>query len=237
MLTEFFPDRLWIAQVPLRFLGIEMGTRMTVCRLDSGELWVHSPIEPTLELRQELDALGKVSFIVAPNKLHHLFVLDFLTAYPDAKLFGSPDLPQKRPDIPFNGILGDRSEPGWASEIDQVLVRGNIYFDEVVFFHQNSRTLILTDLCESAHPDSPLSFRIMGRLTGIYDRPGPPIDMKLTFRDKQAAKASLEKVMSWDFDRIIIAHGHLINSQGKEFFRQAYKFILSDQSQEKKDDK
>ncbi|MBC6422082.1 MAG: DUF4336 domain-containing protein [Hormoscilla sp. SP12CHS1] len=174
MLTEFVPDRLWTAQVPLRFYGIEMGTRMTVCRLHSGELWVHSPIAPTKELQQELDALGKVSFIVAPNKLHHLFVLDFLTAYPDAKLFGSPDLPQKRSDIPFHGILGDRSEPGWASEIDQVLVRGNICLDEVVFFHQNSRTLILTDLCESAHADSPLSFRIMGRLTGIYDRPGPP---------------------------------------------------------------
>jgi len=38
MLTEFVPDRLWTAQVPLRFYGIEMGTRMTVCRLHSGEL-------------------------------------------------------------------------------------------------------------------------------------------------------------------------------------------------------
>jgi hypothetical protein len=226
MLKEFVPETLWTAQIPLRFYGIEMGTRMTICRLHNGDLWVHSPIRPDEALRQQIDALGTVRFIVAPNKLHHLFMLDFLACYPNARVFGSPDLPSKRPDIPFDGVLGDQSEPGWAADLDQVPIRGNIYLDEVVFFHRNSRTLILADLCESGHADQPLLTQIAMRVGGVYERPGPPIDIKLLFRDKQATRSSIEKVMDWDFDRMILSHGHLVQSDAKSLFRQAYSFAI-----------
>ena len=226
MLEEFVTDTLWTVQIPLRFYGIEMGTRMTICRLHNGDLWVHSPIKPDEKLRQELDALGTVRFIVAPNKLHHLFVLDFMAVYPDARVFCSPDLPKKRPDIPFESVLGDTPEPGWAADIDQVVIRGHIYLDEVVFFHRNSRTLILADLCESGHADSPPLSRLSARLVGIYEKPGPPIDMKLMFRDKVATRESIEKVMAWDFDKMILSHGHLVRSNAKTVFHQAYDFAL-----------
>ncbi|KIG15533.1 hypothetical protein DB30_05556 [Enhygromyxa salina] len=46
---------------------------MTVIRLDDGRLLLHSPIRCTPELREELDALGSVAFVAAPNRFHHLF--------------------------------------------------------------------------------------------------------------------------------------------------------------------
>ena len=109
--------------------------------------------------------------------------------------------------------------------MDQMIFRGNAFVEEVVFLHRQSRTLILADLLESAHPDSPPLMRLFGRLFGIYEKLGPPLDMKLLFRDRAAARASLERVLSWDFDRIILAHGYLIETDGKRVLREAYSFI------------
>ena len=65
---------LWVSDTPLRFLGLEVGARMTVVRLPDGGLWLHSPVRAAPELVREVQALGPVTCLVAPNKLHHLFV-------------------------------------------------------------------------------------------------------------------------------------------------------------------
>jgi hypothetical protein len=225
-LETFVTDSLWVAQIPLRTYGLEIGTRMTVCRLCSGDLWVHSPINPERELQQQLDLLGRVRFIIAPNRQHHFFIRDFIAAYPDALLFGSTDLPQKFPNLPFDGVLGEQPEPGWSDDLDQVPIRGNIFHDEVVFFHRHSRTLIVTDLCISGHPEQPPFTRFVLWLGGVYQKPGPLLDVKLAYLDKRAARASLEKVMTWDFERMILAHGHLVNSGAKQVFYRAYRFLF-----------
>ncbi len=225
-LETFVTDSLWVAQIPLRTYGLEIGTRMTVCRLSGGDLWIHSPINPDEELRQQLDSLGRVRFIIAPNRQHHFFIRDFIAAYPDALLFGSPDLPQKFRDLPFDGVLGERPEPGWSADLDQVPIRGNIFHDEVVFFHRHSRTLIVTDLCISGHPSQPPFTRFVLWLGGVDQKPGPLLDVKLAYLDKRAASDSIEKVMDWDFDKMILAHGHLVNSGAKQVFERAYRFLL-----------
>ena len=219
-------EELWVAQMPLRTYGLEIGTRMTVCRLASGELWIHSPIKPDEELRQQLDSMGRIQFIIAPNRQHHFFIRDLIAAYPEARLFGSPDLPQKFRDLPFDGVLGERPEPGWSADLDQVPIRGNIFHDEVVFFHRHSRTLIVSDLCISGHPEQPLFTRLVLWLGGVYQKPGPLLDVKLAYLDKKAARASLEKVMNWDFEKMILAHGHLVNSGAKQVVMRAYGFLL-----------
>ena len=205
---------------------VQIGTRMTVCRLSSGDLWVHSPIKPDQELRQQLDSLGRVQFIIAPNRQHHFFIRDLIAAYPDALLFGSPDLPKKFPNLPFDGVLGERPEPGWSDDLDQVPIRGNIFHDEVVFFHRHSRTLIVSDLCISGHPEQPPFTRFVLWLGGVYQKPGPLLDVKLAYLDKKAARSSLEKVMDWDFEHMILAHGHIVNSGAKQVFERAYRFLL-----------
>ena len=226
ILEPFVTDSLWVVQIPLKTYGLEIGTRMTVCRLSNGYLWVHSPIKPDSELQKQLDSLGIVKFIIAPNRQHHFVIRDFIAAYPDALLFGSTDLPQKFPDIPFDGVLGEQPEPGWSDDLDQVPIHGNIFHDEVVFFHRQSRTLIVTDLCISGHPEQPLFTRFVLWLGGVYQKPGPLLDVKLAYLDKKAARSSLKKVMDWDFDGMILAHGHLVTSGAKPIFERAYRFLL-----------
>lgn len=225
-IATFVPNTLWFVEFPLNTYGLDVGTRMTICRLSSGALWVHSPIKPDESLCQQIDSLGSVRFVIAPNRQHHFFIRDFIEAYPDARLFGSPDLPKKCPDLSFDGVLGDTPEPEWMDDIDQVPIRGNFFHDEVAFFHRDSHTLIVADLCMSGHPEQPFLTRLVWWLAGIYQKPGPSIDVKLAYWNKSAARASLKKVMDWDFDKMILSHGHLIDSDAKDVFRRAYEFLL-----------
>jgi len=136
-LRELVPDRLWTCQMPLRLFGVELGTRMSVFRLsdEGGGLWLHSPIALDRPLREELNALGRVRFVVCPNMGHHMFAGEYFGAYPDASFYAAPGLPEKRPDLPFNAVLGDVPELGWAKDLDQALFRGNQMVREVVFCH------------------------------------------------------------------------------------------------------
>ncbi len=226
-MKELVPDRLWIREMPLRLYGIELGTRMSVVRLsgEGGGLWLHSPVALDQRLREELDELGRVRFVVCPNLGHHMFAGDYFAAYPDAGFYAAPGLPEKRSDLPFDGVLGDESELGWTRDLEQAVFRGNRMVREVVFCHQESRTLIVADLVQSADSASPMLTRLEKRLTGTYKRPGMPLPFRLGFRDKAAARASVERILSWDFDRILLCHGPIVESCGKAVFREAYSFL------------
>lgn len=226
-LVPFVPDRMWTAWRPLRFYGIEMGTRMTVLRLGDGSLWVHSPIAPEPDLAAELEALGPVRFVVAPSRLHHLYLRSFADRFPGARLYGSPRLPEKRRDLAFDAVLGDEPDPAWGGELDACALRGHPYLDEVVFLDRPSRTLIVADLCEEGSAEWPLGSRVLARIGGIYERHAPPRDVKLLFRlgDRRAAGRSLARILAWDFDRLVLAHGRLIEAGARELLRRAFAFL------------
>jgi hypothetical protein len=228
-LRELVPDRLWVREMPLRLFGVELGTRMSIVRLSGqvGDLWLYSPVALDRPLREQLDGLGRVRFVVCPNMGHHMFAGEYFAAYPDAGFYAAPGLPEKRSDLPFNGVLGDTPEPGWAKDLEQVVFRGNQMVREVVFCHHESHTLIVADLVQSADSGSPLLTRLVKRLTGTYDRPGLPLPFRFGFRDKAAARVSLERILSWDFDTIVLSHGPIVESGGKAVFRDAYSFLSS----------
>jgi hypothetical protein len=224
-LAPFVEGALWTCWRPLRFHGIEMGTRMTVCRLGNGDLFVHSPVAPDDALVAELDALGPVAHVVAPNKLHHLYFAEFSARHPDATTYGSPDLPARRPDLHFEVVLGDEARPGWSGELDQCAVRGDFFLDEIVFLHRASGTLIVADLCEEGSDEWPWFARLAARAGGIYQKHGPPLDMRWNLRrDKPSLRRAVERILSWNFDAMILSHGRLIESGAKDRFARAYAF-------------
>lgn len=224
-LSPFVPGRIWTLRVPLSFYGIPMGARMTVVRMRGGSLWLHSPVRLTRELAAELAALGPVQFVIAPNRLHHLHVADYVRAYPEAQLYGSPGLPKKRPDLPFQGVLENEPEPEWIDEIDQVPIGGSSYLDEVVFLDREAGVLIVADLLECATREDPWLYRWAARLAGTYGKPGLTRDQRFLLRDRAAARASIERILRWPFDRIVMAHGPLIEFGGKALFREAFDWL------------
>ena len=144
-MITFVPGRIWIEERPQRFFGLPMGTRMTLIKLASGGLFVHSPVAPDEAVEALIAREGPVRFVIAPNRLHHLYLTPFLAAYPEAELWIVEELVKKRRDLAPAGILGDAPEPGWADEIDQCLFAGSIFQNEAIFLDKPSGTLIVVD--------------------------------------------------------------------------------------------
>ncbi len=71
----------------VNFYGMPFTTRMTVVKLESGDLFIHSPIQLKQNLKAELDKLGKVKYLIAPNKIHYWYLDQFQKAYPDSITF------------------------------------------------------------------------------------------------------------------------------------------------------
>jgi hypothetical protein len=220
-------EDLWVAERPQTFYGLPVGTRMTVIRLSGGRLLLHSPVALDPALRSELDALGRVRYAVAPNRVHHLYAGEVAKAYPEARLWVGPGLERKRPDLAYVAVLGDEPPEEWRAEVGQVFFRGRPYENEVTFFHRRSRTLILCDLAFNFGPSAPLATRLWMRLLRSYGRFGPSKLDPLLIRDRGAARESLESILAWDFDRVVVAHGDVLETGGREALRAGYAWLLA----------
>ncbi|MDJ0929239.1 MAG: DUF4336 domain-containing protein, partial [Gammaproteobacteria bacterium] len=148
MLEPFGPSIYFADGPTVSFYGFPYPTRMVVVRLSDGPAWIWSPIALTDELASAVEAIGPVRFIVSPNKIHHLFLAQWAERWPEAQLYAPPGLAKRKPDIPFAAELGDEPDPAWAADIDQVVFHGSLAMEEVVFFHQPSRTAIVCDLIQ-----------------------------------------------------------------------------------------
>ena len=221
-------EEIWVTERSLRVLGLrwlDIGTRMTVIRLADGGLLLHSPVEADAATRAAVDALGPVRCIAAPNDVHHLFAGPWKTAYPQARLLGSPGLPKKRPDLRFDAILGDEPDPCCAGAIEQVWLRGAPYMNEIAFFHARSRTLLLTDLAFHPTPASSASLRRWTSLTRVRDGFGPNALVRIFIRDRRAMRASIDRVLAWDFDRVTVTHGEVLEHGGRTALAKAYAWL------------
>jgi hypothetical protein len=43
--------------------------------------------------------------------------------------------------------------------------------------------------------------------------------------DHVAARASVEQILQWDFDRVIVSHGDVLESGGRERVRGAFAYL------------
>jgi len=219
-LFEYHKNTIWIKEYPIHYAGTRFNARMTIIRLTNGNLFIHSPCEIDARTKAAIESLGQVDFIVAPGSYHFLYIGSAQQAFPQAETFICPGIERKRPDIEFDWFLGDRPDPRWEKDFDQVLVRGNKYIWEVAFFHKPARTLILVDLIENftdETEDVSWSLAAWWKLVfHMWGHPKPAPEYQLGWKDKSAARKSLLKILDWDFDRIIISHGDLIENDARE---------------------
>ncbi len=73
-------EDLWTVRRAQRFIGVELGSRMTVIRLAADDLLLYSPVALDGSLCDQLAAIGRVRYVVAPNRMHHLHVADYFAA-------------------------------------------------------------------------------------------------------------------------------------------------------------
>jgi hypothetical protein len=199
---------------------------MTVVRLASGELFVHSPARLTAALRTTLDRLGEVRFVVPASNLHgHLYMEQYRATYSRGELWAASLLAGRRRDLAFDGLLGSVPDPRWAEDLDQAAFMGSRFLDEIVFLHRESRTLITGDTYLNIGPGGPLPARLWSRGLRLRGRAGPTPLFRFAVRNRHAARRSVERILEWDFDRIVSGHGEIVESGGREAFRDAWAWL------------
>lgn len=202
-------EDVWIVNGPsvvFRVCGctIPCPTRMTIVRLPGRRLWLHSPVVFSSVLATELEVLGQIDWIAAPNRLHRSHIDAWASAYPSARLHGflsaGRETEERTPDVEF------------AIEGDLEWVRVELgRFSELVFFHRHSRTLIVADLlqvfeAERVRPWLARWLLVASGATG--PDPRPSLEVRWAARRHAAAAApAIRQIHEWEPNSIVLSHG------------------------------
>lgn len=202
---------VWVYEQPFSLFGVRVGVRSTLIRLEDGRLWLHSPGPVDDALAAEIDALGPVAAVVAPNLFHHLYAGAAAKRWPDATLYATPGLSQKQPALSGAEALAERPPELWRHQLDQVLIGGMPKANEQVFFHRESKTLIVSDLLFNLRNSDHWWTRTFMGWNGAYGALAVSRFFKSNIKDASAARAGADRVLQWDFKRVILAHGEVLD--------------------------
>jgi hypothetical protein len=229
-------EGVWIVDSgPIHVLGMPLPVRMTVIRLSGGDLWLHSPTPFNDSLKRELEQLGRIRHLVAPNVAHWSFLQDWQRACPDAETWAAPELRErtqvKKAGLRLDRDLGDTASDAWAGEIEQAVVPGGLGFREVDFFHKPTRTLVLTDLIVNLEPDKlPWLMRGAASLAGVVAPNGKaPAYLRLIIRmRRQEAAAAAARLLEWNPERVVFSHGRWFERDGAAALRRSLDWLLAE---------
>lgn len=221
---EVVAKDLWVSPAEHSFAGLRVGTRMTVIRLASGAVLLYSPVPLTAGLRAAIDAIGPVRHVVCPNLFHHMYAGAAIEAYPDAKLHGPARLHKKRGDLRFDAVLSENLDKEWQDDLLAITIDGSL-LGETVFYHLPSKTLITSDLVENFHNHPHWFTRGYLRLNGMLGKVTWPPLMRVVYRNRKAARASVERILALPFERIVIAHGAMITDDAPATLRRGLAWL------------
>jgi hypothetical protein len=167
---------------------------------------------------------SKVAHVVCPNAYHHLHAKAWADRYPDAVFHAPRGLRKKRPDLRIDRELEDATSASFGADIMPLHIDGSM-LDETVFVHRPSKTLLSSDLLENFADSDHFLTRLYLKAGGIYGKPGWNRLMRFVYRDKRAARRSVDAVLEHDFDRLIVAHGDVIERDAKPIVRESFTFL------------
>lgn len=206
-------ENLWLLPYPLKLLGVDMRRNVTVLRLSSGEVIIHStaPFDPSDVTK--IRNLGRTGWIVEAMRFHDTFSRHGHDIFPGVPFLAPPG---------FHEIVGFPTQPllpaprAWGDEVAVLAVAGNPRYDEHVVFHRPSRTLIVADLAFNFPHDEPLWTELLVRAAvGPEHHPGMSRPFRHAVSDEAAFRRSMDAMLEWDFDRVIVGHGDVIETDGK----------------------
>ncbi|MEM7079176.1 MAG: DUF4336 domain-containing protein [Pseudomonadota bacterium] len=220
---------IWIYDGPkINFAGADMHTRMTVVRLTNGRLWVHSPTRLDADSRAAIETLGgEVAALVAPNKYHHLYIEAWIDAFPHAHVYAEPHVQAKVASLSDADILTDSAPPTYAADLEQVIFTGNRLFQEAVFFHKHSKTVIFTDLFINQPLDDVSGLpRLFLQFEGVaYPSGGIPRLYRWFSWGRSAQRRAAARVRQWQPERLTFAHGPGLDGSVREILDQQFAWL------------
>jgi hypothetical protein len=219
---EQIADGVWGHERAIKLPGgMLLPSRATIVRVRDGSLAIHSPLAIDDDAAKSIDALGDVRAIVAPSCVHWMFVAGAKKRYPKARLYGPPGLEKKLKGIPFDRLPEEGNIKGLGDEIVVKRIQGVPYMTEHSFLHEPSRSLIVTDLMFNVHDCQGFMMKLFFKMVGTWGKTAQSRFWRFLVRDRAAAAKSALEVLAWDFERIVVAHGEVVDCDARERARDA----------------
>jgi len=255
-LTPAAVPGVYTADRPFLWNNIDVGCRMTVIELLNAasdrkqakpDLWIHSPVSLDGPLKEVLDELGTVRHVISPNYEHLKFAPEWAMAYPNATIWGCPGLMDRDENSIYDDEIPASISPAnpelWPGvkslhiSTDTVPILDRPFFNEVIFYHTTSKSLITTDfywnypaangipnsnLFEGGSPwelAAPVSTIPKGTQVWKWamDRIYAPFYRKFMISSEEEYRKLCNTILDeWEIETIIPAHGDLI--RGQPFF-------------------
>ncbi|MGK3997728.1 DUF4336 domain-containing protein [Sorangium sp. So ce1024] len=214
-------EDVWAYEKDLRMPFGDLPSRATVVRRADGGLVIHSPLGFDDGSAAAVDALGEVRALVAPSCLHHLFLKAASERWPRASVLGAPGLEKKLSGLRFSPLPRSGVAPEIGDDLGVRLVEGVPYITEHVFLHARSRTLVVTDLLFNVHEARNFAMKAFLWIGGAWKKTANDRVWRVLMRDRAAAARSVADILAWDFDRVVMAHGDVVERDAKEQLRGA----------------
>lgn len=220
-----FAEGVWYDRGPVSMLGMRLTSTMTVLALGDGGLVVHSPLPLTAERRAELALLGEVRHLYAPNTFHHLWLGDWARAFPDARVHAPRYLASKRPELRIDRFHDEARARPFGDVLDEVPIHG-FRMAETVLVHRPTGTAVVTDLVHNIGRPAHAWTRFYSRAMGFYDRVALSRVIRWTaFDDRAAARRSVDRLLEYAFEGLIVGHGAPIAEGGSAVLASATSFL------------
>ena len=194
--------------------------------MQSGAIAVFSPLPLTEKVRDRLKTLGgNVQYIIAPSRAHHMFLHEWHTAFPSARIIGPNGLQEHIDKIKESekirvnrhvkqGETSGSVDAVFSQDFDMVsfdMVRSG----DLVFRHIPSGSVIEADLFCNISRRAEIQCGPVREAYAFTIMKPPRLSQWVTwiFRGKSrldSYAASVREIESWTFDRVIPCHGDII---------------------------
>lgn len=218
-------ENIRVMRFPHSLLGTQLGRTVTVITLQSAATVVHStaPFSPA-DVR-EISAHGQPVTLLDATLFHDTFARAGRAAFPQARYLAPEGFAK------LSGIATETLPPifpEWRGELEVMRLEGMPKVREHVCLHVPTRTLIVADLVFNFGPSATRWTRFFFRhVSGIRSYPGVSRIFRAMIRDRAAFAQSVRRMLEWDFDRVIVGHGEIIEAGGKDRLAAALAPVIS----------
>ena len=183
---------------------------MTVVRLQTGKLLIHSAIAMNDESMAKLEAWGKPAILLIPHSRHMMDAPRYKQCYPSLRVFAPPAVLSKaRAVVDVDGTFADvPKDPSFSLE----LLDGTGEAEAALIVHSADGTsVVLTEVVFDLEPPKSMLARAAMRLAGFG--PGPRVTPVVKFelvKDKGRLTRHLQRLSAIpDLVRLIVAHSRM----------------------------
>lgn len=199
-----------ILQMPIKKIPV----KMFLIKIKESVLLI-SPLPDLDKYEKQIKSFGNITDIIAPNTFHNLGILAATKLFPSARLWGVKGLEKKVKEVSWDEIMPSDNWP-FSNELLLLPIEGMPLFNEITFYHKDSKSLIVMDLCFNELDSNGFGSFIFGKLAGTYKKFAVSSLFKLFIKDKDKFKKSIHMVLENPFENILLPHGHNITANGHE---------------------